>query len=127
LAGSNSNFLNTIETETDRDGTFNIESMTSLTFRPFQSFQPWAGVTIFKPGYAGYGCFPWHKDVEPRIYPFQPNKKTTIKLPTLYTKKDRLKYYSCSPPPSVPESKYPKLFNMIQKERISLGLEPESL
>ena len=127
LAGSSSHFLEAKETATDQNGEFKIESMTSFTFRPLQSFEPWAWVTIFKPGYAGYGCFPWHKDVEPKQHPFKPNNKITIKLPKLNTKEERCKYHSCYPPPVVSEKNYPNLFYTIQKERIYLGLEPESL
>jgi hypothetical protein len=124
LAGSISHFLDAQEVVTDQNGEFTVPPLNSLTFRPLQSFEAWAWTTIFKPGYAGYGCTPWHEKVEPRKWPFQPKKYVVIKLPKLKTKEERYKYHSCDPSPSVPGNRYPKLFDFINEERKFLGFRP---
>ena len=122
LAGSNLEFLDTQEVLTDEKGEFEVPSLISATFRPFQSFDSWAWITIFKPGYAGYGCFPVHQDVIPKEQPFSPNQKKTIGLPKLAAREERLKYLSCYPSPSVPADKYSNLLRLIENEINNLTL-----
>jgi hypothetical protein len=121
LAGSNLEFLDAQEVVTDANGEFEVPSLNAATFRSLQSFDSWAWITIFKPGYAGYGCFPAHQEVTPKEQPFPPNQKTTIRLPKLSTREERIKYFGCYPSPSVPVEKYTNLLRLIDDEINSLA------
>jgi len=124
VGGPNSHFLDTQETVTDSGGRFMVPPMTSFTFRPLQTFEPWAWITVFKPGYAGYGCSLRHEDVEPRKFPFPPDKSVVIKLPRLMNRDERLEYCRCYPYAELPARKYPILFHLLQQERVYLGFDP---
>lgn len=122
LGGSGSDFLDAQETITNKSGEFKVSSLTSLTFRPLQTFEPWAWITVYKPGYAGYGCLWRHEKVEPSRRPFPPNNHIIVKLPELKTKEERLKYVNCNPY-NVPKKKYPSLLRLINSENFCLGID----
>lgn len=135
FAGPIARFADAQETVTDKNGEFKIPSNTVWTFRPLQSFEPYAYFTIFKPS---YGCYPRFKGVK-RIVPdgrWRPeqylqylphNQYVIIELPRLRTKEERLQNYGCYPSGQVPEIKYKNLFQLIQQERMVLGLEPRQI
>lgn len=122
LAGSNLEFLDAQEVVTNANGEFEVPSLNAAIFRSLQSFDSLAWINIYKPGYAAFGCVPWHEKVEPKKRLFRPNQKTTIRLPKLTTREERLKYLGCYPSPGTPVERYPILFRHIQEEKASLGL-----
>lgn len=125
--GSNDNYVDAQETVTDKNGEFRIPAFTIWTFRPLQNFASYVGFTIFKPG---YGCFPRHKDVKPMLFPngsLPAKEYIVIELPKLETKQARLQNYGCYPSELLPEAKYKALFELIQQERMTLGLEPREM
>jgi len=123
VGGSVGHYLDAQEVMTEKNGEFRIPSLTSFTFRPLQTFRPWARMWIYKPGYAGYGCTYWHEKIEPKEWPIPPNKHETFKLPKLETKEERKKYLSCFPG-LVPRAKYIKLLQLINDENLYLGFPP---
>jgi len=125
--GEVTHYADAQETLTDKNGEFKIPSNTVTTFRPLQYFEPYAWFTIFKPG---YGCYPWHKGVKPMFVPngTLPEKQYVIvELPKLKTREERIENYGCYPSEQVPEIKYKYLFQLIQQERVAVGLEPRKL
>jgi len=124
VGGPVGHYLDAQEVMTDKNGKFRIPTLTSFTFRPLQTFRPWAWMWIYKPGYGGYGCDNWHEKVEPKEWPIPPQKHETFKLPKLETKEERAKYYGCYPTPYVPKEDYPNLQRAIQQESSYLGYEP---
>ena len=126
-AGAITHYADALETVTDRNGEFHLPSHRITLFRPLQGWKKHGYFTIFKPG---YGCYPNHKDVNPMFVPngsLPEDKQVTIELPRLKSKEERLKNYGCYPSELTPEIKYKKLFQLIQQERLSLGLEPRKL
>jgi len=123
VAGPVGYFADAQETVTDKNGEFRIPPIRITTFRPLSGWRHHPQVTIFKPR---YGCYPMHKDVRPRLdyESLPPNQHVTVELPNLRKIEDRLDNYGCYPAPLVPEAKYRKLFELIQQERLLIGLEP---
>lgn len=124
VAGEVSYFADAVETLTDSNGEFELPLHLSFSLRAIKPLQFWdvhGHVRIFKPG---YGCYPNHLKVEPRFRPngtLPRNEYLTISLPKLKTKEERLINYDCSQSPSVPRTKYEKLFSLTQNELESLG------
>jgi len=106
------------ETVTDKNGEFKIPSLTLTNFKFLHFFQSYPDFTIFKPE---YGCYPWHKDVKPRVLPAK--QYVTIELPRLKTREERL-LNTDNFPRSVPDEKMKKLIELNNIERINLGLDP---
>lgn len=124
LAGSNLEYLDAQETVTDENGEFEIPPLDVATFRFLQSFEPKAWFIIFKPS---YGCYPRHRGTEPMFLPngtLPPNEDVVIELPKITSPEERRDNYSCYASPNVPRKDYPVLYNLIQSERINLGLKP---
>ncbi|PJA83522.1 MAG: hypothetical protein CO147_01295 [Nitrospirae bacterium CG_4_9_14_3_um_filter_44_28] len=122
-AGSVKHYADAQETVTDKNGEFKIPANTATTFRPLQSFEPWAWFAIFKPG---YGCYPKHKGVKPMFVPngtLPDDQYVIIELPKLKTKEERVENQRCEPV-LIPKDKYRRFLNIINYERIDLGLEP---
>ena len=123
VAGPVTYYVDAQETVTDKKGEFKIPSNTVFTFRPLSSFEPKAWFTIFKPE---YGCYPWHKGVKPMFVPngtLPENQHVTIELPKLKTKEERVENQRCEPV-LIPKDKYRRFLEIINYERIDLGLEP---
>lgn len=126
-AGAITRFADAVETLTNKSGEFNMSVHKVTVFRPLQGWDKYGYFTIFKPG---YGCYPKHKYVRPMLVPngtLPPDKVVIIELPKLRNKEERLENYGCYPSELVPETKYINLFNLIQQERIALGLEPRKM
>jgi hypothetical protein len=127
LAGAVRYFADAQEVLTDRNGEFRIPAKRIITFRVLSGWEQYPHFTIFKPG---YGCYPNHKDVTPM---FEPNgalpaeQYVIIQLPNVQSEPRpvRLENYGCYPSPSVPQTAYKKLLNLINREAVSLGLEPD--
>lgn len=122
VAGPVTYYVDAQETVTDKKGEFKIPSNTVFTFRPLSSFEPFPTFRIFKPE---YGCFPEHKDVKK----FKPwwslpvDEYVTIELPRLKTREERVENQRCEPI-SISKDKYRRFLEIINYERIDLGLEP---
>lgn len=122
LAGSNLEYLDAQETVTDENGEFEIPPFDTATFRLFQSFEPKAWFTIFKPS---YGCYPKHRGTEPMFLPngtLPEDQYVVIELPHLLTKKERIDNTGCFPSTSVPRKKYLNLYNLDREESKLLGI-----
>lgn len=118
-AGSISHYVDAQETVTDKNGEFKIPANTVTTFRPLQSFEPWAWFTIFKPG---YGCYPKHKEVKPMFVPngtLPFNEYVTIELPKLRTREERLDMPSLNF--DIPYEKQKRLIELVNEEMERLG------
>jgi hypothetical protein len=127
IAGASSRFADAQETLTDKNGEFKIPAIRINKFRLLSGWDHYPQFTIFKPG---YGCYPYHKDVKPMFVPngtLPANQYVTIEFPKLKTKEERLENYGCYPSEQVPENKYSNLFQLIQQERMALGLEPRKM
>lgn len=127
FAGPISRYVDAQETVTDKNGEFKIPSNTISTFRLLQSFEPHIRVRIFKPE---YGCYPHYKGSKLVYSPgwsLPANQHVTIELPRLKTKEERIRNSGCEPDFDVPEIKYKNLFQLIQQERMALGLEPRQI
>jgi hypothetical protein len=124
-AGSVSHYVDAQETITDNNGEFKIPSNPVTTFRPLQSFKPWAWFTIFK---AGYGCYPKHKGVKPMFVPngtLPADEYVSIELSRLKTIQERIESTHCSPPSYMPYLKAKKMIDLVNEENKSLGLGVE--
>ncbi len=123
IAGPVHKYLDAQETLTDKNGEFEIPSLTSFTFRPLHLFDSCPSFTIFKPG---YGCFPRHEGTTSTGINeqwFRSNEYVTVKLPgfkTLEERKDNLP----SSPTSVPNDKMKQFLYLRDLERINLGFQP---
>lgn len=123
FAGPVTFYADAQETVTDKNGEFRIPSIRLYTLQFLAGWEQHPTFTIFKPG---YGCYPRHKYAQPKFEygSLPPNKYVTIELPKLESKEERIQNYGCYPSGSVPVGKYHKLFQLVQKERRTLGLEP---
>lgn len=124
VGGTASHFADAKEVLTDKNGEFFLEhSITTL--RPGQLWDPWPKTYIYKPG---YGVFPGKGTSiipKPDWYGIDENKYSIVKLPKLYTKKERLdalRHVSISY--KVPYEKQRIIYDLRNNERIYLGLEP---
>jgi hypothetical protein len=124
LAGSSDNYLDAQETVTDKNGEFKIPSLNTFAFRPLQSFESYVWFRIFKPG---YGCYPQHKQVKPMFLPngtLPSDKHVTVELPKLNLREERIESTHCSPDYDISYRKCASFHELINKERIYLGLDP---
>ncbi|MBI5454323.1 MAG: carboxypeptidase regulatory-like domain-containing protein [Deltaproteobacteria bacterium] len=147
--GDSSYFYNSKEVLTDKDGRFEIPSYAPINFLPIISYIRGPYFTIFKPG---YGNFPEHRVGPPMDlstdaieefflretgksgeidwdYDRQEKFKVTfgvVELPKLKTRKERLLTIG-SIPPFIPNDKMTKLLELMNKERIDLGLQPSNV
>jgi hypothetical protein len=125
LGGNVSRFEDAVETLTDKNGEFRIPVRTISVTRFMHEWRPFGHATIFKPGYAGYGCFPRHKDVQPHIVPSSTiprNEYVTISLPMLKNVEERRRQ-SCRPG-GVPDDKMKHLRRLLDIEREGIGAKP---
>jgi hypothetical protein len=126
LAGSQYHYIDAKEVLTDSKGEFYIELRVN-TLRPGHAWER-PKFIIFKPG---YGVYPGYTgasvDITIKDAPsfFPENKYVTIRIPKLLTimeRKDNLsKAYTGL---DVPYKKKKQLIELVNKERIDLGLEP---
>ncbi len=142
--GGSSYFYKAKEVLTDKDGGFEISVYTPINLVPIISYIDGPFFTIFKPG---YGSFPKHHVSPPKLgidpadffsmgklgeegeigWDYEKGKKIKVtfgivELQRLKTREERLRLLLI--PPSIPDHKMPKLIESINKEAISLGLQP---
>jgi hypothetical protein len=123
IAGPVHKYLDAQETLTDKNGEFEIPSLTRFTFRPLHLFDSCPSFTIFKPC---YGCFPRHEGTTSTGINeqwFRPREHEIVKLPRLKTLEERRRNCRCVPT-SVPDDKIKLLLYQVHLERVNLGIEP---
>jgi hypothetical protein len=116
-AGSSYRYVSSRETATDENGEFRIPAVRINAFRICATWVYDGHFTIFKPGYAGYGCLAWHDAVKPLFVPngTLPEKEyVTVELPKLETKEERLKYSACRPT-GLPKEDYALLNELLEQ------------
>ena len=144
-AGTNSYEIHVRETLTDKDGYFRIPSYSTI-IQPF-SWEDSATFIIYKPG---YGSFPSHQSYPPVLergaqesyftiglgvesefkrgigaYQFVKLTAGIVELPSLHTKKERLRTIPGTP--TFTKSKdLPALYGLINEEYAHFGLSPVS-
>ncbi|TAN43510.1 MAG: hypothetical protein EPN25_00680 [Nitrospirae bacterium] len=122
VGGAVFKYADAVETETDKNGEFKVESKRILKTGILQRWDDNGYVTIFKPG---YGCYPEHIDSRPLILPSGtiPEKNYVVfELPSLKTKEQREKYL-CGRNLAAPLSKQRHLIRLLNRERRALGYE----
>jgi hypothetical protein len=123
VAGTVGKYLEARETVTDKNGEFRIPSNNIFTLRPLNLFDNNVWFWIFKPE---YGCYPNHSKVRPMYLPngtIPPDSHVIIELPRLNSKDERIENQRCEPV-SIPMAHYKVFLQLINTERLSLGLEP---
>jgi hypothetical protein len=135
-AGPNSYFYEAKEVLTDREGKFKIPLYRPINLLPLISYLRGPYFTLFKPGYlslSGVDIGPFflegtrnapveRSEIGGGRYRLAPG---TIELPKLQTREERLNAQSNARPlADVPDEKIPFLSNLINTERINLGLAP---
>ncbi|MGV1100978.1 hypothetical protein ACUUL3_16405 [Thiovibrio sp. JS02] len=127
LAGLQSHFADTKEVFTDENGKFSLEYRVS-TIRPGQVWDTLPRTYVFKPG---YGVYPGYKGT--KVFPkpqlddgaIPKDKFVTISLVPLATKKERMENLShLYISPLIPYTKKNDILNLLDDERIYLGLTP---
>lgn len=131
--GAMSSFYEAKEVLTDKEGRFEIPSYTPINFLPIISYMREPLFTIFKPGYGSLqmtlgkyltgesGIEPYEGKLPISGYMIRVSPGV-IELQRLKTREERLRLLLI--PPSIPDDKMPKLIESINKEAISLGLQP---
>jgi hypothetical protein len=113
LAGDVSNYVNAMETLTDKNGEFYIKSYRGLLYRFPQFWDKDGMVKIFKPC---YGVYPNHMAIKYRYGPsgtLPSNQYVVIKLPKLNTLEERRDNIMDVVPFGVPEDKMAKLRELL--------------
>ncbi len=105
-------FLDAQEAVSDKNGGFRIPSLNAFAFRPLSTFNSEPGITIFKPRYKCYDG----QLIE--------DQYQTIELRELKSTKERIRNTDCYPT-IVPEKKMRKYIQIVNSERVELGLEAE--
>ena len=129
LGGESGYFGDAVETLTDKNGEFYIQTKRlSFTKRSLSEIgDHWdehGYIIIFKPG---YGAFPRHPKSQPRDNPFYlkpPQQSVTIQLPKLHSIDERKENMPMDPFPDVPEDKGLNLLRLKCIERVLIGLPP---
>ncbi|NLI80360.1 MAG: hypothetical protein GX443_01555 [Deltaproteobacteria bacterium] len=111
--GFTSHYVEALETETDREGTFHIPAYRAWKFRFPHQWDPNGYVTIFKPGYGAYSM---------RLIP--PIEDNFIELPKLLTRKERRDNLGTITHPGIPQDKLRKLIDLEDTERNEIRLLP---
>ena len=135
-AGDNTYFYEAKEVLTDKEGRFEIPSYRPINLLPIISYIKGPYFTFFKPGYlslssVGFADFflegtkeePLErKNISGKTFRIAPG---IIELPKLKTREERLQAQSNALPlAEVPDEKMSALLNLINAERINLGLDP---
>jgi hypothetical protein len=107
-------FLDAQEAISDKNGEFRIPALNAFAFRPISTFEPEPGFSIFKPRYS---CF------QSRLAGEQ---YRTIELREAKNRDERIWNTNCYPT-IVPDDKMKKFIDVINSERIAVGLEPGHL
>lgn len=125
LGGTQYHYIDAKEVLTDSNGEFNI-ALRATTLRPGHVWE-YPKFIIFKPGYGVYPGYPGSSvDITIKDAPsfFPESKFVTIRLPKLSTEKERKdnlsKTYTGY---EVPYEKKEKLVELVNMERLDLGLE----
>jgi len=137
-AGDNSYFHDAVEVLTDKDGKFIIPKFRAFNIIPIIRRIEGPDFTIFKPGYtafpgSSYNYFykyfpnsPLRVNRDTRVELFK--KGVVVELLRIKTKEERLEEQSGAYPlGGVPNEKMKYLLNLINKERLDLGLHPISV
>ncbi|HBI22938.1 MAG TPA: hypothetical protein DDX84_01705, partial [Nitrospiraceae bacterium] len=132
-AGDKSYFYEAKEVLTDKNGRFEIPAYTPINLLPLISYMRGPYFIIFKPSYLSIEW--WHPnyflegstekateltELSGKKYRLSPG---LIELPPLKTREERLEVVG-DLPPSIPDEKMTKLIELMNKERIELGLNP---
>lgn len=128
--GGSSYFYEAKEVLTDKEGRFEIPAYTPINLLPLISYIEGPFFTIFKPGHGSLPMGLWNyftgAAVEPKemeLYGKRYRLATgLVEVPPLKTREERLRLLLI--PPSIPDDKMSKLIESINKEAISLGLQP---
>lgn len=129
-AGDNAYFYEAKEVLTNKEGRFEIPSYIPINLLPLISYIEGPFFTIFKPGHGSLPMGLWNyftgAVVEPKemeLYGKRYRLATgLVEVPPLKTREERLRLLLI--PPSIPDDKMSKLIESINKEAISLGLQP---
>jgi hypothetical protein len=119
-AGTVSHFFDARETLTDKDGNFEIPSLSALSIPLIRNIYG-PRVTIFKPG---YGSFPWHQ-ISPQkdLLTVFEGKGSVVELPKLTDSNERVKSLDSaeSTIDDIPLGKIEKFIILIDEENKNLG------
>ncbi|MGV8073121.1 MAG: hypothetical protein AB2L11_00970 [Syntrophobacteraceae bacterium] len=113
LAGPVSEFVETRDTTTDKNGKFKIGAYRAWAFRLLHGWAEHVLVTIYKPGYGdgGYPCL------------ITPQEHVAEKLRKLTTYEERRDAIRGRVPVGIPQDKARGLRRLIDEERKNLGLQ----
>lgn len=120
--GTRSSFVDAVEVLTDTNGEFYIPAFRAWVLRFPHRWDPYAHVTIFKPG---FGAYPYFKEIEKISFPvwsIPPKHFVIVKLPRLINRDDRLVNLGNVHAVGIPDRKLNILTRLIQIERNNLGL-----
>jgi hypothetical protein len=119
--GDVSKYVNAMETLTDRNGEFYIESYRAFLYRVPQVWDKHCDVRVFKPG---YGAYPNNMAIKNRYepsYSLPPSQYLIIKLPKLKTWEERYQNLGFLIPVAVPDDKMIELKKLEETEIRNLG------
>ncbi len=124
-------YADAIETVTDKNGEFRLPAHRIVSPGILRRWDKDGAVTIFKPG---YGCYPYHKDVDPIFTPdgsitaygsIPEGKYIAFTLPKLRTLDERHNnLFEWSFDYEVPYRKQRNLFDLRNREALLIGEEP---
>jgi len=110
LGGLTHNFVETLETVTDRNGEFHLAPYRAWVFRFPDRWDPDGNITIFKPGY------------RVRLMDYiHSNQYKLFVLERLTKREDRIRNTHNAIPSGVPLEKLKNLIRMIKKEEKDMG------
>ncbi|MGV8073119.1 MAG: hypothetical protein AB2L11_00960 [Syntrophobacteraceae bacterium] len=112
LAGPVSEFVDTWDATTDKNGEFKIEPYRVWALRFLHGWNDEGSIVIYKPGYAGYSP---HSIVA--------KEYVTERLKRLRTVKERWDALGSGMPVGIPDDKERKLRDLLDEERKNLGLD----
>lgn len=131
--GSNSRFLDAVETLTDKNGFFYIPKFKAVNLIPI-AYMEGPRISIYKPGYSFFPSGEYFSTYFPNSllkvsFPEMEEmllKGVTVELLRFKTKKERMEGLPADPS-LVPDEKMKHYMLLLNKERIQIGLEPVGL
>jgi len=111
LGGLTHNFVEALETVTDRNGEFHLAPYRAWVFRFPDQWDPIESISIFKPGYRVYS-----------MRYIRSNEYLTIEIPRLRTREDQIKNLREMIYPNIPREKLKNFFEFEKKARREIGL-----
>jgi len=115
-------YLDAQEVVSDKNGEFMIPALNAFAFRPLSTFREKPYINIFKPR---YGCYPgvWSTSSLVPNAALHTDKYMTVEMRELKDRSERIANTRCSPV-SIPENSMKKFIEIMNSERIDLGLQP---